>query len=194
MWMNSGPQRTAIGKPEDRIIPTLCFSAGDHSPISPSGVALQSVERSRSPASPKTPKSSGQSALIPSPICSSHPIVILLSQFSSTGGRLPAVSAVRNRVRRTGLPLLKTSLGGHGSLSAPCWRQPRRGPVVEHLGDQSVFHPGIGHVAQEGDEVVPRVVDLGEARDEGDDRADFGLPLPCTNHPPTNRMPTVPRW
>src|ERR1700691_3874343 len=45
--------------------------------------------------------------------------------------------------------------------------------AVEHLGDHPILDPGIGHVAEEDDQVVPRIVDLGKAGDEDDDGADL---------------------
>src|SRR4051794_35017768 len=45
--------------------------------------------------------------------------------------------------------------------------------AFQHLRDQRIFDPGVGEIADEIDEVVPRVVGARQPGDEGDHRSDF---------------------
>src|ERR1700694_2858870 len=67
MRMSSGPQRTALGKPEASTSPTAHLSAGDQRSGGPSGVLAQSNSRTRRAISPSRSPSAARGANADSP-------------------------------------------------------------------------------------------------------------------------------
>src|SRR5260370_42433107 len=65
--MSSGPQRTALGKPDASTSPTAHFSAGDQRSGGPSGVLAQSNSRTRRAISPSRSPSAARGANAGSP-------------------------------------------------------------------------------------------------------------------------------
>src|SRR5260370_17391910 len=65
--MSSGPQRTALGKPDASTSPTAHFSAGDQRSGGPSGVLAQSNSRTRRAISPSRSPSAARGANADSP-------------------------------------------------------------------------------------------------------------------------------
>src|SRR5216683_8010452 len=65
--MSSGPQRTALGKPDASTSPTAHFSAGDQRSGGPSGVLAQSNSHTRRAISPSRSPSAARGANADSP-------------------------------------------------------------------------------------------------------------------------------